>query len=57
LGASNAIAVSDPAGSRKLDKAKSTQRIDMIVAAVMALHSVTEGEKASLPDDLGFLIA
>jgi len=57
LGASNAIAVSDPAGSRKLDKSKSTQKIDMMVAAVMAVHSVTEGQKATLPDDLGFLIA
>ena len=57
LGASNAIAVSDPAGSRKLDKSKSTQRIDMMVAAVMAVHSVTEGAEQSLPDDLGFLIA
>ena len=57
LGASNAISVSDPTGSRKLDKAKSTQKIDMIVAAVMAVHSVTEGEKASLPDNIGFLIA
>jgi phage terminase large subunit-like protein len=36
MGAANAIAVSDPAGSRKLDKSKSTQRIDPLVAAVMA---------------------
>ena len=36
MGAANAIAVKDPAGSRKLDKAKSTQRIDPLVAAVMA---------------------
>jgi phage terminase large subunit-like protein len=36
MGAANAIAVSDPAGSRKLDKAKSTQRIDPLVAGVMA---------------------
>lgn len=57
LGASNAIAVSDPTGSRKIDKSKSTQRIDMIVAAVMALHSVTEGAEQALPEDLGFLIA
>ena len=57
LGASNAIAVSDPAGSRKVDKSKSTQRIDMIVAAIMALHSVTEGAEQALPDDLSYLIA
>jgi phage terminase large subunit-like protein len=36
MAASNAIAVKDAAGNRKLDKAKSTQRIDPIVAAVMA---------------------
>lgn len=34
--ASNAIAVSDPAGNRKLDKAKSSGRIDGAVAMVMA---------------------
>ena len=43
LAASNAITVMDPAGSRKLEKSKSTQRIDPIVAAVMALHQVSEG--------------
>src|SRR6185436_7072403 len=36
MGAANAIAVHDPAGARKLDKSKSTQRIDPLVAAVMA---------------------
>ena len=36
MGAANAIAVMDPAGGRKLDKSKSTQRIDPLVAAVMA---------------------
>jgi phage terminase large subunit-like protein len=36
MGAANAIAVSDPAGGRKLDKSRSTQRIDPLVAAVMA---------------------
>lgn len=36
MGAANAIAVKDPAGARKLDKMKSTQRIDPLVAAVMA---------------------
>jgi phage terminase large subunit-like protein len=36
LAASNAIAVSDAAGSIKLDKSKTTQRIDPLVAAVMA---------------------
>ena len=57
MSAANAIAVQDAAGSKKIDKSKSTQRIDPLVAAVMALHEVTEGEKLGLPDDLGFLIA
>lgn len=43
MAASNAIAVGDPAGNRKVDKSKSTQRIDPIVAAIMALHQVSEG--------------
>lgn len=34
--ASNAVVVKDPAGNRKLDKAKSTGRIDGVVSAVMA---------------------
>lgn len=34
--AANAVTTSDPAGNRKLDKAKATGRIDLIVAAVMA---------------------
>jgi len=34
---SNAIAVSDPAGNRKLDKSKARFRIDLAVAAAMAL--------------------
>jgi phage terminase large subunit-like protein len=47
--ASNAIAPANPAGDRKLDKSKSTGRIDGIVAAVMAvaaLGSPTEPEPA-----------
>lgn len=39
-GIANAIAVQDPAGNLKLDKSKSTARIDMIVAAVMAVGSI-----------------
>jgi phage terminase large subunit-like protein len=34
--AANAVAVSDPAGNRKLDKAKATGRIDGLVALAMA---------------------
>jgi len=36
--ASNAVVVRDPAGSRKFDKAKSTGRIDGLVALAMALN-------------------
>jgi phage terminase large subunit-like protein len=39
LGAGNAIAVRDPANSRKLEKARSTGRIDPLVAAIMAVHA------------------
>ena len=42
LAASNAIVVADPARNRKLEKAKSTQRIDPLVAAVMASYAVTQ---------------
>ncbi len=43
MAAANAIAVQDPAGNKKLDKSKSTARIDPIVAAVMATFPVSEG--------------
>lgn len=37
--AANAVTDSDPAGNRKLNKAKATGRIDLVVAAVMAYAS------------------
>lgn len=43
MSASNAIAVSDPAGAIKLDKSKSTQRIDPLVAMVMAIYPLLDG--------------
>jgi len=46
LAASNAIAVRDPAGSTKLDKTKSSQRIDPLVAAVMAVFPISEGAES-----------
>lgn len=50
--AANAIAVRDPAGNRKLDKSKSTGRIDGIVAMVMALgRAVTAAEQGALTVD------
>lgn len=52
LGAANAIAVKDPAGSIKLDKSKSTQRIDPIVAAVMGLFGVAAQENKGFDVEL-----
>jgi phage terminase large subunit-like protein len=37
MSAANAIVVRDPAGNRKIDKSKTTQRIDPLVAAVMSV--------------------
>jgi phage terminase large subunit-like protein len=45
--AANAVVIRDPAGNRKLDKAKSTGRIDGIVALVMAIGV---GSQADLPE-------
>lgn len=45
MAAASAIAVQDPAGNRKLDKSKSSRRIDPLVAALMGVHyAVTEPE-------------
>ena len=43
--ASNAIAIRDPAGNRKLDKSKSTGRIDGMVALAMALAAIGTEEE------------
>jgi len=40
--AANAVAISDPAGNRKLDKSKATGRIDGMVALVMAIGGAAE---------------
>jgi phage terminase large subunit-like protein len=45
--ASNAVAVKDPAGNRKLDKSKATGRIDGMVAATMAVGVL----KANQPEE------
>jgi phage terminase large subunit-like protein len=47
MAAANAIAVKSPAGDVKLDKSKSTQRIDPLVAAVMAVYGVSAGNNKS----------
>lgn len=42
--AGNAVVIKDPAGNRKLDKAKSTGRIDGMVALAMAIGAATMNE-------------
>lgn len=44
MAASNAVAVIDPAGNTKLDKRKSTQRIDPIIAMLMSCYPLLDGE-------------
>ncbi len=41
----NAVVTKDPAGNRKVDKAKATGRVDGVVAAIMAYGSSTGAEK------------
>ena len=58
--AANAIAVSDPAGNRKLDKSKTTARIDGLVALTMALGGMSHDvdKKAVSPwEDPAFSLA
>jgi phage terminase large subunit-like protein len=50
MAAANAIAVRDPSGNRKLDKSKSTLRIDPLVAAVMGVFA------AATADEVGAFI-
>ena len=47
--ASNAVIVKDPAGNRKLDKEKSREKIDGIVALAMALGILTRWEPVRAP--------
>lgn len=49
--AANAVTDSDPAGNRKLNKAKATGRIDLVVAAVMAYASAAKTEPETPLDD------
>lgn len=51
--AANAIAISDPAGNRKLDKSKATGRIDGLVALAMAMGKAAATEPE--PDIADFL--
>jgi phage terminase large subunit-like protein len=56
LAVSSAIAVSDPAGNKKLEKSKSTQRIDPLVAAVMAAFAVTDGAAQTVEFDVEAIV-
>jgi len=47
--AANAVTDSDPAGNRKLNKAKASGRIDLVVAAVMAYASVADAPTEAGP--------
>jgi phage terminase large subunit-like protein len=55
--AANAVAIRDPAGNRKLDKSKSTGRIDGIVALAMAVGTAAQATDAtSVYETRGILI-
>jgi phage terminase large subunit-like protein len=43
LGAANAVVVTDPSGSKKYDKSKSSQRIDTLVALAMSVYPLSDG--------------
>jgi phage terminase large subunit-like protein len=47
--AANAVTRRDPAGNRKLDKEKSTDRIDGLVALAMALGATQKHELPAKP--------
>jgi phage terminase large subunit-like protein len=48
MAASNAVAVLDASGNVKIDKSKSINRIDPLVALVMSTYAVTEGSVEAL---------
>lgn len=51
--AANAVVVSDPAGNRKVSKEKATGRVDLIVAAVMAVgRSMVSTDEDNIDDFL-----
>lgn len=50
LGAASAIVTRDPAGSRKLDKSKSAQKIDGLVALVMSIWPFIRKEEEKVID-------
>lgn len=54
--ASNAVVVKDPAGNRKLDKAKSTGRIDGMVGLAMAIGAATMNEAKPAPPPASIML-
>jgi phage terminase large subunit-like protein len=54
--ATNAVVIKDPANNRKLDKSKSTARIDGMVALAMAVAAVRDHEKPAEPKYQMFFI-
>lgn len=52
LAASSAVAVFDPAKNRKLEKVKSSSRIDPLVAAVMAVGCLSEAVQGMTADSV-----
>jgi phage terminase large subunit-like protein len=51
MATASAIVVNDPAGNRKLDKARSTQKIDPLIAALMAAFAVSDGAPSAVDVD------
>lgn len=54
--AANAVVKTDPAGNRKLDKQKSTGRIDGMVALAMAVGVATSGETSPTLDTAAMIV-
>jgi len=57
MAAANAVAVVDAAGSTKIDKSKATQRVDPLVAALMAVYEVSDGQAPTMGSDLSWWVA
>jgi phage terminase large subunit-like protein len=54
--ASNVSVRRDPAGNEKPDKEKSTERIDAIVAAIMAVGRLQTAQGGSVYEERGLLV-
>ena len=57
LGAASAIVEYDNVGNRRLTKKKAANKIDGIIAALMACRPHTEQTEVEMPEDLSYLIA